>query len=134
MEKRGMSLNELLIAVVILSVVAALAVPSYLKTIEKTRGEEALAVLRLLRAAERVYYQDWNERYTTFITLANEGYLQNPKAETTRSFNYTMTINNAAPPRSVTVTATRKSGCNVNETITLTQGGAQAGNWSPKCP
>lgn len=53
--QRGFTLHEILIVLVILSALAALALPSYFKTVELTRANEAKVNLEIIDAAERAY-------------------------------------------------------------------------------
>ena len=133
MKKRGFTLNELLIAVVIVSITAGLAIPMYMRTVEKVKGDEARGTLRLLRAAEKVYYFDWQSQYENLATLASGGYLQNPNANDQRAFDYVVAADNVASPRRFTATATRRNGCNSGETITLDDSGTQGGTWTFRC-
>ena len=135
----GLTLNELMITVIIVSVLAGLAIPSYLRAVEKARGGEALGTLRLIRAAEKVYYFDSSSFYTDLTVavqgnLVGQGYIQNPNGDLQRAFDYSVLSNNGANPRSFTATAKRISGCNKNETITLDNAGTQGGTWSFQCP
>ena len=133
-----MTLNDLMIVVLIVSVTAGLAIPTYVKTVEKVKGDEALGMLRLLRAAEKVYYFDNNSFYTDLTVaapgpLVTEGYIQNPNGDLGRAFNYDVAENNAANPSSFAATAKRISGCNKDETITLDDLGNQGGSWTVPC-
>ena len=137
MRKKGMSLNELIMVVLVVSVIAALSIPTFQRTAEKVRGDDALAILRLLRAAEKVYYFDWGQRYVDLTVaapgpLVTEGYLQNPNGDSGRAFNYTI-VSVVSPPTFV-ATAARISGCNSGETRTLNQTGTVGGTWTPRCP
>lgn len=50
------TLLEALIVILIIGILAGLSVPLYRSTIEKTRNNEAIAVLEVIRNAERLYY------------------------------------------------------------------------------
>lgn len=54
--KRGMTLAEILIVVVILAVLAAVALPNYSALTHKTRANRAVAYLRVIRAAEKMHF------------------------------------------------------------------------------
>lgn len=68
MKRRGFTLLELVIVVIIVGILAAIGFVQYNKMIEKSRASEAKAVLGQIRRAEQAYYQE-NNAYTT--TLGN---------------------------------------------------------------
>ena len=129
-----MTLNELMMVVIIVSVTAGLAIPLYVGTVEKVRGDEARGVLLLLRAAEKVYYVDAD----TFIDLdgvtrgplVDAGYIQDPNAATL-PFGYVVTVGGGGT--TFVATATRNSGCNSGEEITINENGVQGGDWTAPC-
>ena len=57
MEKgsRAFTLIELIMVIVIVGVLAGLAIPSYVNTVESARQNEARTVLQIIRTAERIY-------------------------------------------------------------------------------
>ena len=52
----GFTLLELLMVVIIIAILAAIAVPSYFRTAERSRAAEALQVLASIRGAQLRYY------------------------------------------------------------------------------
>jgi prepilin-type N-terminal cleavage/methylation domain-containing protein len=59
MKKKGFTLLEVLIVVIIIGVLAAISLPQYVNTIEKARSAEALSILGTLRSSmERHYFED----------------------------------------------------------------------------
>lgn len=60
--KIGFTLTELLIVVIILGILATLALPMLVKTIEKAKVGEAISNLNLIRTGQKIYFLE----YSTF--------------------------------------------------------------------
>ncbi len=54
--RKSFTLTEILIAVVILALLAVLALPMFVKTIEKAKIGEAINNLNLIRAGQKIYF------------------------------------------------------------------------------
>ena len=54
--KKGFTLIEILVVVLIIGILAAIAVPQYQLAIEKSRASEALSAVKALKEAADVYY------------------------------------------------------------------------------
>ena len=54
--KAGFTLIELLVVVLIISILAAIALPQYQKAVEKTRASQGIATLKVLYEAGQAYY------------------------------------------------------------------------------
>lgn len=87
--ERGFTLIELLVVVVIIGILASLALPRFVKTLEKARKAEALQHLGATRAAEERYISE----HTTVTTLFADLDYDDPNAATPRYFNYTIEPN-----------------------------------------
>ncbi|HNX68674.1 MAG TPA: prepilin-type N-terminal cleavage/methylation domain-containing protein [Candidatus Omnitrophota bacterium] len=61
--KRGFTLAELLMVVIVVGILAAIAVPSYTKILEKTAAKQAIDALKRIRAAQKVYFASHSGAY-----------------------------------------------------------------------
>lgn len=68
MNNKGFTLIELLVVVLIIGILAAIALPQYMKAVEKSRAAEAISSLGQLATAERVYEMG-NNAFTSDLTL-----------------------------------------------------------------
>jgi len=62
--KKGFTLLELIVVIIIIGVLASLATAQYIRIVEKARAAEGAYLLGLLRAAQMRYYTD-NYTYAT---------------------------------------------------------------------
>lgn len=85
-KKPGFTLTELLIVIIIISIVAVLALPMLVKTIEKAKLGEAATNLNLIRTGEKIYFLEYGT-FTTYIDSLN---IENPNNATNRYFDYTI--------------------------------------------
>ena len=107
MLKRGFTLLELLIVVIILGILAAIAMPQYITTLEKSRSAEAVTNVGSIRMSlDRYWYQE--SAVTTDLDLLD---IDDPNDVTNKLYTYTVTDNGTdATTRKYTVTATRTVG------------------------
>lgn len=73
MSKKGFSLAEILIVVVVASVLVAISVPNFLRTIDKENARQAITYLRLIRSAQKVYYSN----HQTYVNCGDTNAVQN---------------------------------------------------------
>jgi type IV pilus assembly protein PilE len=67
--KRGFTLIELIVVVIILSILVSLAMPQYTMTVERSRSAEARRVLGTIREAELAYYLEYEAYSASFTNL-----------------------------------------------------------------
>ena len=67
--KKGFTLLELLVVVIVIALLATFAIPQYLKAVERTKVSKARAHLKLLEKAEIMYRAD-NDTYLAIAFLA----------------------------------------------------------------
>ena len=84
--KTGFTLTEILVVVLIMGILASLALPMMLKTVEKAKTAEVVANLNLIRAAEKSYFLE-NSSYTDDIDALS---IESPNAEASRYFDYSI--------------------------------------------
>ncbi|MFH1459823.1 MAG: prepilin-type N-terminal cleavage/methylation domain-containing protein [Candidatus Omnitrophota bacterium] len=124
MKIHGFTLIELLVTVIIVAILASVAIPTYVNTVERVRGREARATLQAIIAAERTYS---SERRTT-ITLDNAGTdaewiavgMENPS-----NLDWTYTFTNPQ------ATAVRARGPRATLDIILDMNGTETDNFTP---
>ena len=120
-KNRGFTLIEIIIVVVILGILAALALPQYLKTVERSRGSEAIIHLGTIRTGEMNYYAE-NRAYTSDFELLDidDPNLLPPPPVGTRLFAYTI---DTPAPNTFTASAQRVRSDGALEVITMNENG-----------
>jgi len=118
MNRKGFTLVEVLIVVIIIGILAAIGIPQFTASIEKAKGGEARAGLGNIQTGEKVYFAE-NEKYTAVTT----------DLDISLSPKY-WAFSIATGVGTYTATATRTgSGTTSGQTITMTNAGVIAGNW-----
>ena len=128
---RGVTLIELLIVVVIVSILAAVAYPNYRSYVQKSKRNEAKAALLQIATNQERHYLNNNEYTLRMTELGFSGDDDVP----TGSGTYTVDVV-AADARGYTAVATytlddeEKAKC---ETFTITADGAKTSSPRPDC-
>ncbi len=116
LNKRGLTLVELIAVVIILGILMAIGIPQYRRAMERARGAEAYSVLDNIHAAEKIYQTEFETYVAAFSLLGvsvvdTSGTTPTPEKRTTRYWNYVITVQGASPTfTGFTATATRRQG------------------------
>ncbi|MFC1806771.1 type IV pilin protein [Candidatus Omnitrophota bacterium] len=123
--RKGFTLIEVLIVVIILGILATIAVPQFVKIVEKARRAEAVTNISGIRTALAIYYLE-EEGYQALGTASEiEGNLDVQVTE--NNWAYTVT---APTTTTYTVVATRDATSGWGgQTIIMDQAGAYTGNY-----
>ena len=121
----GFTLVELIVVVIIIGVLASIAVPQYLKAVERAKRGKAFAYLSFIRDAEQMYRAE-KDTYTTSMDELRS-HLES-LTEDDGDWVYTIDPISAS---SFKVSAIRKMGANSGEFIILDQLGNMTENFTP---
>lgn len=100
MKKNGFTLVELMIAVAIVGILAAIAIPSYSAYVRRANRSDATRSMTLTaQALERCYSQNFNYAVATCPILGTS-----PAPSSQGYYTITITVN-AGPPQTYTLTA-----------------------------
>jgi len=93
--KKGFTLLELLLVVIIIGILASLAIVNYAKTKEYVLDKEAISNLKLIQVAEKGYYFDMNTYYPSSASESNIANINDKlkvslPSGSNRSWNYTV--------------------------------------------
>ncbi len=125
-QRKGFTLLELLMVVIIIAILAALAIPQYIKTAERARMSEAMSMLGQIRSSE-IRYRAEKETFTATLTNLD---LNPTDILGTSFFTYAVSAANA---NTFIATAKRNgqlptgSGCINGYTVSINEQGAITG-------
>ena len=128
--RKGFTLIELMIVVVIIGILAALAIPRFMQTTGKAKKSEAKTVLKQLYQLERAYFQEFD----AYVAGANTAALvisslsfDDPGADA--RYDYSVTVMGATFTATATEIADADGDGTANETLTMDQDGVEGGDW-----
>ena len=100
--KKGFTLLELIVVIIIVGLLAALAVPQYFKVTERARAAEGVSLLNLIRASQ-IRYKTEKVAYATTVASLDVDYT------TPKYFTVNDPLGTAAEVGKVTRNATQQS-------------------------
>ncbi len=117
--KKGFTLVELLMVVIIIGVLVTIAIPNYTRAVERSKGGKAKGTLDAIRKAE-LQYRGINDNYTN--TLGDLTTVDLPYNAITADSDWSYAAS-AATASIVTMTATRRNGPYSSSTIVINHNG-----------
>lgn len=124
MLKRGFTLLELVVVIVVIGILATIAIPNYNKAKERALSKEAIASLKFIAGAEEMYEGEKDNYYFPVPSSNTADINRNLKLQLNTA-NWDYAITNAD---TFTITADRVSGPYSACVYTITKAGADAGN------
>ena len=127
-QKKGFSLTEILVAVVIMSVLAGVAIPGFSKAKNKAAANQAINYLRTIRTSQKMYYS----RFKNYLARADSAGIRSELgAETNNANGYSFNVTAPTPTTGFTATAVNTA---TGETITLNEKGEWSGTAAAYIP
>ncbi|MCF7874251.1 MAG: prepilin-type N-terminal cleavage/methylation domain-containing protein [Candidatus Omnitrophica bacterium] len=129
--RKGFTLIELIVVVIVIAILASFAVPQYITSIERAKKAKAENALGIIAQAEKMYRAE-NDTYVNFASGAADAtlgsYVELDEVDNDTDWNYQVT---GATTTAFTATATRSGGSNNGETVTVDQSGNWGGDFTP---
>lgn len=122
MKRKGFTLVELLMVVIIIGILVTLAIPNYYRSVERAKAGKAKAAMDAVRKSE-LQYRAFNDEYTAVLDPDLTDFdLPGDIADDGDDGDWTYTIT-ANTTDTLEITATRNNGPHAGDTVTLDQDG-----------
>ena len=123
MNRKGLTLTEVMMTVVVIAILASAAIPQYQRTLHRGYWRTAQDLLMTIYAGEQVYFVI-EDAY--FGPLAAGGtwatiYMDDPNGAGTLPVAFTVTAAGSGPSSTFTATATGSTGTCAGRTLTIDQ-------------
>lgn len=125
-KKKGFTLVEILITIVVMAALAGIAFPGFLKSINRAGALQAISYLRTIRTAEKAHFAKWK----TYVAVANTAAIKTQLAvDASGTKNYFFDV---VTPTPTTFTARARraaapADCTAANTLCLDQSGTWTG-------
>lgn len=73
MKAKGFTLMELLVVILIIGILAAFAIPNYLRSMEDSKADDAAALVNMVATTNRMYALDHNGAYVSGLLTSSCG-------------------------------------------------------------
>lgn len=108
MLRKGFTLLEVLIVVIIIGILAAIALPQYTSTLEKARSAEAVSNIGSLRTSFDRYWYEKSSTAAAYVAATLDTLdVDNPNSDTSAKFTYTLTDSSTLAAKNYTIRAER---------------------------
>ncbi|MBI4335499.1 MAG: prepilin-type N-terminal cleavage/methylation domain-containing protein [Candidatus Omnitrophica bacterium] len=118
--RKGFTLLELLVVIVIIGILASIAIPNYQGMVEKSKADQAKTYLKVIRTGEKIYYAN-NTSYTACGGAVD---IKSKLGAEITEENYTFSVTSSAETTFLATAARNSDG----KTITIDQDGAIGGD------
>jgi prepilin-type N-terminal cleavage/methylation domain-containing protein len=107
--RRGFTLTEMMVVTTLIGVMAAISVPSFQRAVEQSRGDVAVANLRAIWAAERIFWLE-NRNYTSSLSALQslgvlDGAIPADGVGSMGGYQYTISTSDSDTPFRATATS-----------------------------